>query len=105
MRMVCHPSLTLIRIPLRRLRTRDIPLPLGRTLIVNDDGEEEESDNFQPAYGESIAVAICRILLKYGASPHGNHFYEMRPLHIAIRREWFNLTELLLQAGRFICRG
>jgi ankyrin repeat protein len=43
---------------------------------------------------------ICQILLKRGASPNGNTIYEMRPLHIAIRRQWTQVSRLLLEAGR-----
>lgn len=73
---------------------------LGRMTTINDNGEEEDQQNFLPAYDEFDAMKICRILLERGASPHGNPIYEMRPLHIAIRREWQDLTELLLQAGK-----
>ncbi len=54
-------------------------------------------------------MSICRILLKRGASPNGNTIYEMRPLHIAIRRQWTQVSRLLLEAGRLnnysnVCR-
>ncbi|UJR30263.1 hypothetical protein I4U23_017801 [Adineta vaga] len=52
-----------------------------------------------PLYDESIAIQICQILFKRGASSHGNAIYEMRPLHIAIRRQWTQMTRLLLEAG------
>lgn len=45
-------------------------------------------------------MEICQILLKHGASANGNTIYEMRPLHIAIRREWLQVARVLLEAGR-----
>ncbi len=45
-------------------------------------------------------MQICQILLKRGASPNGNTIYDMRPLHIAVRREWMQVTRVLLEAGR-----
>jgi ankyrin repeat protein len=59
---------------------------------------------FVPPYEELTALQICQILLKHGASPNGNAIYEMRPLHIAIRRQWTQVSRLLLEAGRLnIC--
>jgi len=55
---------------------------------------------FSPPYEELTALNICKILLKRGASPNGNTIYEMRPLHIAIRRQWTQLSRILLDAGR-----
>ncbi|CAF2633648.1 unnamed protein product [Rotaria sp. Silwood2] len=60
---------------------------------------EEENNMFVPPYEESIALHICEILLKRGASPNGNAIYEMRPLHITIRRQWIQISRLLLEAG------
>jgi len=51
-------------------------------------------------YEELTALHICQILLKRGASPNGNAIYEMRPLHIAIRRQWTQVSRLLLEAGK-----
>lgn len=55
-----------------------------------------------PLYEENIAMEICQLLLKRGASPLGNSIYEMRPLHIAIRRQWTRMTRLLLEAGKVL---
>ena len=74
-------------------------LVLGRSEPSADESEQENT-NFIPLYDEYVAVEICEILLKRGASPMGNAIYEMRPLHIAIRREWMNVSRLLLDAGR-----
>ncbi|CAF4487396.1 unnamed protein product [Rotaria sp. Silwood2] len=60
---------------------------------------EEENNMFVPPYEESIALHICEILLKRGASPNGNAIYEMRPLHITIRRQWIQISRLLLEAA------
>ncbi|CAF1129897.1 unnamed protein product [Rotaria sp. Silwood1] len=60
---------------------------------------EEENNTFVPLYEESIALKIYQVLLKRGASPNGNSIYEMRPLHIAIRRQWLQVSRLLLEAG------
>ncbi|CAF0819728.1 unnamed protein product [Adineta ricciae] len=67
----------------------------------DSNGNESEQGNlaFMPLYEENVAMEICQLLLKRGASPHGNSFYEMRPLHIAIRRQWTRMTRLLLEAG------
>jgi ankyrin repeat protein len=61
---------------------------------------EQENNMFTPPYEELTALKICQILLKRGASPHGNSIYEMRPLHIAIRRQWTQVSRVLLEAGR-----
>ncbi|CAF1016814.1 unnamed protein product [Rotaria sordida] len=68
-----------------------------RSASVNE--SEEENNTFVPPYEEIIALHICQILLKRGASPNGNTIYEMRPLHIAIRRQWMQVSRLLLEAG------
>ncbi|CAF3689425.1 unnamed protein product [Rotaria socialis] len=60
---------------------------------------EQENNMFTPPYDELIAFDICQILLKRGASSNGNGIYEMRPLHIAIRRQWTRVSRLLLEAG------
>ncbi|CAF0852726.1 unnamed protein product [Adineta steineri] len=65
----------------------------------NENEVEQENNTFIPPYEELSALNICQILLKRGASPNGNPIYEMRPLHIAIRREWTQVTRILLEAG------
>ncbi len=71
-------------------------IKLGR----NETEEENNNNNtFIPPYDEFIALRICQILLKRGASPNGNTIYDMRPLHIAVRREWTQVARVLLEAG------
>jgi len=67
---------------------------------VDQTESEQENKTFVAPYDESIALEICQILLKHGASANGNTIYEMRPLHIAIRREWLQVARVLLEAGR-----
>ncbi len=77
-------------------------IKLGRNDPSENESEQENNKNniFNPPYEELIALDICKILLKHGASPNGNIVYEMRPLHIAIRREWMQVTRVLLEAGK-----
>lgn len=71
--------------------------------MENESDEQNNSNNnaFIVLYEESTALTICQLLLKRGASPHGNNIYEMRPLHIAVRREWLQVTRALLEAGGY----
>lgn len=66
---------------------------------LDQNDSEQENNTFTAPYDESIALKICQILLKHGASANGNTIYEMRPLHIAIRREWLQISRVLLEAG------
>jgi hypothetical protein len=77
----------------RERRTDSLP-SLGR-----EDSGEDDNQQFVPPYDELVAVRICRILLNNGASPHGNAIYEMRPIHIATRRQWMQVARVLLEAG------
>lgn len=77
-------------------------IPLGRDQPMENESDEQNSSNnnaFIVPYEELTALTVCQILLKRGASPHGNSIYEMRPLHIAVRREWLEVTRALLAAG------
>ena len=80
-------------------------IQLGRDEPTENESDEQNnnsSNNNNPfivPYEELTALNICQILLKRGASPHGNYVYEMRPLHIAVRREWILVTRALLEAG------
>ena len=79
------------------------PLNYQTKLDSNDtvgNESEGEENRFIPPYEEPVAFYICQILLKRGASPNGNAIYEMRPLHIATRRRWIQVSRLLLEAGR-----
>ena len=91
--MACH-SPTLRHLPDRDRRNHSLT-SLGR----EDSGEEDENQQFVPQYDELVAVQICQILLNNGASPHGNVIYEMRPIHIATRRQWMQVVRVLLEAG------
>lgn len=70
---------------------------LGRNLSSDDSLEQD--NNYVTAYDEDTAVEICRILINRGGSVSGNPVHEMRPLHIAIRREWMILSRILLEHG------
>jgi ankyrin repeat protein len=75
-------------------------IKLGRNEPSADEDEENNNNNlFISLYEEFTALEICKILLKRGASPNGNTIYDMRPLHLAIRREWREMTTFLLEAG------
>ena len=74
-------------------------IELGRN-DPSDNESEQENNTYIPPYEEYTAMRICQILLKRGASSNGNTIYEMRPLHIAVRREWLQVTRVLLEAGR-----
>ena len=73
-------------------------IELGRAESTETESEEA-TGAFTPPYDEATAARICRVLLRHGASPNGNAMYEMRPLHVAIRREWMEVSRLLLDAG------
>ncbi|CAF1021174.1 unnamed protein product, partial [Didymodactylos carnosus] len=77
---------------------------LGLTLmhaniLVHPNYVPNANDNVITDCSEDNVILVCKELLNRGSSATSMSRCGMRPIHIALRRQWLKLTQVLLDAG------